>query len=181
MAPTISKLTLYASIMIHQPKSIIQYLILAIIFFFYFDRINIRLSCKILGIFVLWKWFSVGFLAAEYRTVSGVAGPLVILDKVKVWIFSLQFVKYVYRGSSDWLFLFSNCQGPKFQEIVNIRLGDGSTRRGQVLEVDGEKAVVQVIFFRAFLFIYSFTIILTSFLRLRFMELYALLWLGACF
>ncbi|KAK8677656.1 hypothetical protein V6N13_143181 [Hibiscus sabdariffa] len=56
-------------------------------------------------------------IGMEYRTVSGVAGPLVILDKVK---------------------------GPKFQEIVNIRLGDGSTRRGQVLEVDGEKAVVQV-------------------------------------
>ena len=35
-------------------------------------------------------------------------------------------------------------QGPKYQEIVNIRLGDGSMRRGQVLEVDGEKAVVQV-------------------------------------
>ncbi|URE35480.1 ATP synthase alpha/beta family, beta-barrel domain, partial [Musa troglodytarum] len=57
------------------------------------------------------------FLCTEYRTVSGVAGPLVILDKVK---------------------------GPKYQEIVNIRLGDGTTRRGQVLEVDGEKAVVQV-------------------------------------
>ncbi|AAF26763.1 T4O12.24 [Arabidopsis thaliana] len=56
-------------------------------------------------------------IGMEYRTVSGVAGPLVILDKVK---------------------------GPKYQEIVNIRLGDGSTRRGQVLEVDGEKAVVQV-------------------------------------
>ncbi|KAK9944200.1 hypothetical protein M0R45_009778 [Rubus argutus] len=53
----------------------------------------------------------------EYRTVSGVAGPLVILEKVK---------------------------GPKFQEIVNIRLGDGTIRRGQVLEVDGEKAIVQV-------------------------------------
>ncbi|KAF8020647.1 hypothetical protein BT93_G1164 [Corymbia citriodora subsp. variegata] len=54
----------------------------------------------------------------EYRTVSGVAGPLVILEKVK---------------------------GPKYyQEIVNIRLGDGTMRRGQVLEVDGEKAVVQV-------------------------------------
>lgn len=37
-----------------------------------------------------------------------------------------------------------SCQGPKYQEIVNIRLGDGTTRRGQVLEVDGEKAVVQV-------------------------------------
>ncbi|KAA8528782.1 hypothetical protein F0562_036137 [Nyssa sinensis] len=56
-------------------------------------------------------------IGMEYRTVSGVAGPLVILDKVK---------------------------GPKYQEIVNIRLGDGTTRRGQVLEVDGERAVVQV-------------------------------------
>ncbi|CAA6670094.1 unnamed protein product [Spirodela intermedia] len=55
----------------------------------------------------------------KYRTISGVAGPLVILEKVK---------------------------GPKYQEIVNIRLGDGTTRRGQVLEVDGEKAVVQVTF-----------------------------------
>lgn len=36
-------------------------------------------------------------------------------------------------------------QGPKYQEIVNLRLGDGTTRRGQVLEVDGEKAVVQVV------------------------------------
>ncbi|RWR77366.1 V-type proton ATPase subunit B2 isoform X1 [Cinnamomum micranthum f. kanehirae] len=56
-------------------------------------------------------------IGMEYRTVSGVAGPLVILEKVK---------------------------GPKYQEIVNLRLGDGTTRRGQVLEVDGEKAVVQV-------------------------------------
>lgn len=44
------------------------------------------------------------------------------------------------------------CQGPKFQEIVNIRLGDGTMRRGQVLEVDGEKAIVQVTaFFRGLL------------------------------
>lgn len=56
-------------------------------------------------------------------------------------------------------------QGPKYQEIVNIRLGDGTTRRGQVLEVDGEKAVVQVSFSK-FLsdmlsgFIMSFTVIL---------------------
>lgn len=39
-------------------------------------------------------------------------------------------------------------QGPKYQEIVNLRLGDGTRRRGQVLEVDGDRAVVQV-------FIYS--------------------------
>ena len=31
-----------------------------------------------------------------------------------------------------------------FAEIVNVRLGDGSMRRGQVLEVDGTKAVVQI-------------------------------------
>lgn len=46
--------------------------------------------------------------------------------------------------------LFQMFQGPKYQEIVNIRLGDGTTRRGQVLEVDGEKAVVQVNYVYAF-------------------------------
>ena len=35
-------------------------------------------------------------------------------------------------------------QKPMYAEIVNVKLGDGSTRRGQVLEVDGSKAVVQV-------------------------------------
>eukprot|EP01118_Nematostelium_gracile_P002263 TRINITY_DN12501_c0_g1_i1.p1 TRINITY_DN12501_c0_g1~~TRINITY_DN12501_c0_g1_i1.p1 ORF type:complete len:495 (-),score=152.96 TRINITY_DN12501_c0_g1_i1:546-2030(-) len=53
----------------------------------------------------------------DYRTVSAVNGPLVILDNVK---------------------------GPKYAEIVNLTLGDGSVRRGQVLEVVGKKAVVQV-------------------------------------
>ena len=53
-----------------------------------------------------------------YRTVSGVNGPLVILDRVKF---------------------------PKFAEIVNLTLPDGSQRAGQVLEVSGAKAVVQVI------------------------------------
>lgn len=52
-----------------------------------------------------------------YRTVSGVNGPLVILDDVKF---------------------------PKFAEIVQLRLSDGSFRAGQVLEVSGSKAVVQV-------------------------------------
>ena len=55
------------------------------------------------------------FLA--YRTVSGVNGPLVILDEVKF---------------------------PKFAEIVELKLADGSMRSGQVLEVSGSKAVVQV-------------------------------------
>ena len=55
-----------------------------------------------------------------YRTVSGVNGPLVILDNVKF---------------------------PKFAEIVNLELPDGSHRAGQVLEVTGSKAVVQVTLF----------------------------------
>ena len=49
---------------------------------------------------------------------SGVNGPLVILDDVKF---------------------------PKYAEIVNLRLHDGTIRSGQVLEVSGSKAVVQVI------------------------------------
>merc|ERR1712142_946462 len=49
--------------------------------------------------------------------VTGVNGPLVILDKVKF---------------------------PKFAEIVNLHLADGTIRTGQVLEVSGDKAVVQV-------------------------------------
>uniref|UniRef100_H2Z5G9 Vacuolar proton pump subunit B n=1 Tax=Ciona savignyi TaxID=51511 RepID=H2Z5G9_CIOSA len=54
---------------------------------------------------------------SAYQTVSGVNGPLVILDKVK-------FAKYA--------------------EIVTLNLADGSQRSGQVLEVSGEKAIVQV-------------------------------------
>jgi V-type H+-transporting ATPase subunit B len=45
---------------------------------------------------------------AEYRTVGGVAGPLVVVEFVK---------------------------RPKYAEIVNIKLGDGSTRRGQASDV----------------------------------------------
>jgi V-type H+-transporting ATPase subunit B len=56
-------------------------------------------------------------LHLEYRTVSAVNGPLVILDNVKF---------------------------PRFSEIVNLRLNDGTVRSGQVLEVHGSKAVVQV-------------------------------------
>lgn len=53
----------------------------------------------------------------DYRTVGGVSGPLVIVESVKK---------------------------PMYAEIVNLKLGDGTSRRGQVLEVDGTKAVVQV-------------------------------------
>jgi len=53
----------------------------------------------------------------EYKTISGVEGPLVILDNVKF---------------------------PTFGEIVNVTLADGSIRQGQVLEINRNKAVVQV-------------------------------------
>ncbi|RUP46255.1 hypothetical protein BC936DRAFT_147158 [Jimgerdemannia flammicorona] len=53
----------------------------------------------------------------DYRTVAGVNGPLVILDSVKF---------------------------PKFSEIVELTLPDGSKRAGQVLEVQGKRAIVQV-------------------------------------
>ena len=35
-------------------------------------------------------------------------------------------------------------QKPKYAEIVDLRLGDGSMRRGQVLEIEGTRAIVQV-------------------------------------
>jgi V-type H+-transporting ATPase subunit B len=47
----------------------------------------------------------------------GVEGPLVILDDVKF---------------------------PKYAEIVNVTLGDGTKRKGQVLEINGKKAIVQI-------------------------------------
>jgi len=53
----------------------------------------------------------------DYRTITGVNGPLVILENVRL---------------------------PKFAEIVNLTLSNGETRHGQVLEIAGNKAVVQV-------------------------------------
>ena len=53
----------------------------------------------------------------EYNTVGGVNGPLVILENVKF---------------------------PRYNEIVNLTLPDGSVRAGQVLEVRGDRAIVQV-------------------------------------
>eukprot|EP01083_Nonionella_stella_P106071 305589_1 len=53
----------------------------------------------------------------DYRTVTAVKGPLVILDNVKF---------------------------PKYAEIVRLTLGNGEKRSGQVLETNGNKAIVQV-------------------------------------
>ena len=47
----------------------------------------------------------------DYRNVLDVEGPLVILDNVKF---------------------------PKYAEIVNVRLGNGTIRKGQVLEIKGK-------------------------------------------
>ncbi|HHT72064.1 MAG: V-type ATP synthase subunit B [bacterium] len=53
----------------------------------------------------------------EYRTISDIAGPLMLVEQVT---------------------------GIKYGELVEIELADGSTRRGQVLEVSGDTALVQV-------------------------------------
>ena len=42
------------------------------------------------------------------------------------------------------LVILDNVKFPKFAEIVNLTLPDGSVRSGQILEVSGSKAVVQV-------------------------------------
>ena len=84
---------------------------------------------------------------------TGVSGPLVILDKVQgerrarrshAQPYAQIHVGKIIVGSPPRPFPLSRSQSAQYAEIVNIRLGDGSMRRGQVLEVDGERAVVQV-------------------------------------
>ncbi|WP_277630659.1 V-type ATP synthase subunit B [Atopococcus tabaci] len=53
----------------------------------------------------------------EYRTVSEVVGPLMAIEGV---------------------------EGVKFDELVDIELQTGERRRGQVLEIDGDRAMVQI-------------------------------------
>ncbi|MBR4425530.1 MAG: V-type ATP synthase subunit B [Oscillospiraceae bacterium] len=53
----------------------------------------------------------------EYQTIHEIASPLMIVDQV---------------------------EGVTFDELCEIRLPDGSVRRGKVLEVDGDRAVVQL-------------------------------------
>jgi hypothetical protein len=91
-----------------------------------------------------------------------VAGPLVVVNCVKVrWRVStlranMQNIAPEISSLSLSCYLASSLlvhnappalptlQKPKYAEIVLLRLADGSTRRGQVLEVDGDRAVVQV-------------------------------------
>ncbi|AQQ08686.1 V-type sodium pump subunit B [Sedimentisphaera cyanobacteriorum] len=53
----------------------------------------------------------------EYKTVSSIAGPLMVVEGV---------------------------EDAKYGHIVDIELGDGSMRHGQILQVDGKKVLVQV-------------------------------------
>lgn len=53
----------------------------------------------------------------EYRTVREIAGPLMLIDEV---------------------------DGAHFDELVEIELKDGELRRGKVLEVHGDKALIQL-------------------------------------
>lgn len=54
---------------------------------------------------------------STYRTITGVNGPLIILENVKHL---------------------------KYAEIVSLKLGNGDIRQGQVLEVAGDKAIIQI-------------------------------------
>ena len=58
-----------------------------------------------------------GNIIREYRTVKEIAGPLMLVDDV---------------------------EGVTYGELADIKLEDGSLRRGRVLEVHGRKAMVQV-------------------------------------
>ncbi|ADD03538.1 H+transporting two-sector ATPase alpha/beta subunit central region [Thermoanaerobacter mathranii subsp. mathranii str. A3] len=53
----------------------------------------------------------------EYKTVREIVGPLMLVEKV---------------------------EGVKYNELVEIETGSGEIRRGQVLEVNGDKALVQL-------------------------------------
>ena len=53
----------------------------------------------------------------EYRTVTEVVGPLMVVEGV---------------------------EGVKYDELVEIELQTGEKRRGKVLEIDGPKAMVQI-------------------------------------
>ncbi|MBU1260837.1 MAG: V-type ATP synthase subunit B [Planctomycetes bacterium] len=53
----------------------------------------------------------------EYRTVTSISGPLMLVESV---------------------------DGGRYGEIVDIEIGDGSIRHGQILQVDRDKVLVQV-------------------------------------
>ncbi|MCK5598737.1 V-type ATP synthase subunit B [bacterium] len=56
-------------------------------------------------------------MAREYKTSKEISGPLLLVEKV---------------------------EGIKYEELVEIELGNGDIRRGQVLEVDRDRALIQI-------------------------------------
>ena len=56
-------------------------------------------------------------LPKEYRTISSISGPLMMVEKTK---------------------------DVRFDELVEIELGNGEKRRGRVLEIESDRALVQV-------------------------------------
>jgi len=53
----------------------------------------------------------------EYQTVTGIAGPLLLVEKI---------------------------EGAKFDEVAEIELPSGEIRTGKILEVEEDKALIQV-------------------------------------
>ncbi len=53
----------------------------------------------------------------EYKSITNISGPLLVVEGV---------------------------EGVKYEELVEIRLNDGTLRNGRVLEVEGDKALIQV-------------------------------------
>ena len=45
---------------------------------------------------------------------------------------------------SGSLVVYNNVEDVSFEEVVNIEMADGTTRTGRVVEIEGDKAVVQV-------------------------------------
>ena len=56
-------------------------------------------------------------LPKEYRTISGLSGPLMMVE---------------------------NTSGVRYDELVEIELGNGEKRRGRVLEIESTRVLVQV-------------------------------------
>ena len=63
-----------------------------------------------------------------------------LFNNIFVLLRSFPQILLMYLNNLNWL----NLQYPRFAEIVQLTLADGSVRSGQVLEVSGSKAVVQV-------------------------------------
>ena len=56
-------------------------------------------------------------LPREYRTISSISGPLMMVEKT---------------------------QDVRYDELVEITLANGDKRRGKVLEIESDRALVQV-------------------------------------